>query len=459
MISTADNIGNGDYGRHPSPFSYVDPVLQVLQSPDPSYHLSTIEGFGDEVRQRFKKHLHEGARAPIRKTANGFSNDHGLDMRSIERLTGQMQEKLFSQEAPFSVAQAIEFLRKKNATVVTLILAVLRTAEAVEQRNLHPKNIEKLSQGQDEVSHIALPGEIEVGSDGYAIGSNHRWLYDNKALNYLRLIGGLPEITYDEVHSRGLYLFTEATQPTQFAHELTGYRNGISNEVKLIENKRVLEIGPGNGMDVDHFVDSGAEQVMVVDGSDFVLDRLRMRYRNSGLLKMEDGNPVQDSKVIVPGLGLDMHDALRHLKDQGELFDTIAAHSCFHYFDDKSTDSLLQALQVVIKPGGHLAFAVKAPGATLDGHGIKLFEDLNVHCNVSTPESCITDVRGRMWMNFDGQMRNFRSMDSWIQLLSPYFDVVRRTESDVVNYEAPGTSQKFYNFIARKKSIDLPTQI
>ncbi|MEQ1849858.1 MAG: class I SAM-dependent methyltransferase [Candidatus Peribacteraceae bacterium] len=460
MISASSTMGSGDNGRHSSLFHYVEPILETLSGPGKPYGLPVIEGYGDEIRDRLRGHLEGGARAPIRKTANDFSVVHSQGSRKIKRIVDRIQSELLTQEKPYSVQQAIDYLRQRNATVVTLVLAVLRAAEGVEQRNSNHHNIARLARGEDEVNSIALPGKIETGDDGYNIGENHRWLYDNKAWNYLRLIGAMPEITYDQVHSRGLYLFTNATQPTQFAHELTGYRNGPDNEVKLIEGKRILEIGPGNGADVDHFLASGAAQVQVIDGSEFVLDRLRARYQESGMLQYDGENrSIPHGRVIVPGFGMEMHDALRYMNDEQEQFDTITAHSCFHYFDDKGLSDLLKSAHAVLKPGGHLAFSVKAPGATLDGHGIKLFEHLKKHQDVEKPESVMTDVRGRMWMNFDGQMRNFRSMDAWVELLSSHFDVLRKTDSDVHNYEAPGRSQKFFNFIARRKEIDLPTQI
>jgi len=421
-------------------------------------HLGAMRGFGAEIADCFSKHCADETRAPVKRTANEFEIKNNVSSRAQMKATKQAASMLADHTKNSSIEEVIDFLNKQSATKAMLALSFLRSAESVEAKNIHPTNIRRLVEGEDEVTRLSLPGKMEQ-FDGYEIGSNHAWLYDNRVLNYLRFLGALPEIEYDELHKREMYLFTNNSDPTQFAHHLVDRDRISQNQVKIIQDKEILEIGPGNGADVELFVQNAAANVTVLDGSHFIIDRLQKRYRENGLLHSKD-NP--SGKVIVPNHGMDMRDALLHYQQQGKKFDTICAHSCLHYFDDEELQMLLVLLHDSLRQDGHLVFAVKAPGATMDGNGIKIFEKIEERIHLASDNSVretTQDVRGRMWVNLDGQTRNFRSIDAWDDLLQSRFTFLEKTESVIESYEAPGVSQQFFNFIYRRKETGLPLQV
>lgn len=334
-----------------------------------------------------------------------------------------------------------------EATSVEYANAFVQAARIMRARQGRRFDIKKLMEGEHDVSSLALPAGSDVQYRGEAVDRNHAFLHGNLAGdNYLRLIGAREEVEYDLLHQWNMYLFTNATRETQFAHHVAGYRNGPSNDVALIEGKDLLEIGPGNGADVRFFLDRGANSIHVVDGSPLIIERLK-RNRDTFPEDLK-------SRLSIPAEGEDMFDALRHFESENRSFDTVSAHSCIHYFDDERLLELLSLIHGRLRPDGHFAAAVKAPGATLDGNGILLYEDVlppsNPHLLKEEDEPSF--VRGRMWLNHDGQTRIFRSRRAWVRLLENYFDVVSQTEAKVENYETPGRSQTFYDFVCRAKT-------
>lgn len=271
---------------------------------------------------------------------------------------------------------------------------------------------------------------------------NQEWLIKNSYRNILREVGVLPPIDYDELHRSEMYCFTNSDLQTNFAVNIEKYRNGPFHKETLINGKEILTIGAGNGSDERFFSEHGAKSVETIEGSKFMVDRLQTREHKDTFHVPE--NPV------------DMLEALLKYKEEGRKFDTIYGHSVTHYFDKPKLKELLRLFLDCLKPEGYLAFAVKAPGAILDGNGIPLIvkeDERKRHGKV------IKDVEIRAFRNFDGQARYFRDEDSWTHILESVtnnegygLDVRSKTAFYVEDYESKGNKpQRFHYFVYRKE--------
>ncbi len=419
---------------------HLAPIHDRLETGTNQYPLSLISGIGSRTRELLEEEFEGDSRGfPLDRVVNQLRKDLDLDVKkkwSIGK-KGYGAELLRSK----SVLEFTDQLMKNGVSVSEYACSFVQ-ASAILYRQMQSRDaINRLIKGEHPINELSLPGTGMKHHHGI-LGAHHQFLAHNSSFNYLRLIGAKPEVPYDELHQREMYLFTNAKSPTQFATKVVGYRNGPDNQVTLVKGKDVLELGAGNGADIDLFLKDEASSVTVVDGSSYMLQRLKSRFEPMG------------GRVQFPydGEAMDMFDALGDYAAHKEKFDTICSHSSVHYFDDRRFEELLEKIHGCLRPNGHFAFAVKAPGATLDGNGIPLFDNsTTLQTTEKRHENRGEFVRGRMWLNYDGQTRIFRSAEAWKDLLSPYFDVVDLSISKVDNYEAPGTTQEFYNFVCKRK--------
>ena len=69
--------------------------------------------------------------------------------------------------------------------------------------------------------------EENISIDQLAMGEeNHVWLSHNVYLNWLRLLGVLDPIDYDEIHKRKMYLLTNSNSPTALLDFFINHKNG-----------------------------------------------------------------------------------------------------------------------------------------------------------------------------------------------------------------------------------------
>ena len=421
MPNETANTGN-------SMLSRIAPLRAVTEGMASNIHLRTVEGLGEEYRRLL---LRQGTDAPasLGAATEAMAELYGLPGEKID------QYGTLLREAP--VCDATRTMVEEGATSPLYLLAFVRAAEVEHRRRVTRKSMESALSGTHDVSSLALPGVTQEGEN------NHTFLLQNASKNYLRLPGIEPAIDYNELHERNMYRFTHSKTPNDFVNEVLAYRNGPRSTEKLIEGKDVLTLGPGRGRDEESMlVTGGAASVDMVEGSPYMLAKLE---------KIRRGLPRDlQEKFHVPSESQSMLAALKGFSAAGRTFDTVYCHSTIHYFDDETLDGLLQDIKFCLRPNGHLAIAVKAPGAVLDGNGIPLLREMETLSSSRGVEFGRELVRHRMWLNFDGQTRMFRDKEVWVELLQKHFAVPRVTEHSVERYETETQRpQTFYYFICK----------
>jgi hypothetical protein len=318
----------------------------------------------------------------------------------------------------------------QGANSALYMLAFVRASRLeYESRITRHELVRALNGEHPTTAPLVLPGKTLNGEN------NHTFLLRNTYRNYLRLIGVLPSIEYDELHSRGVYRFTNTQEPTNFFHTMNAYREKRQDK-GLFLNKRVLSLGPGRARDEQAMItQGGASSIEMIEGSPFMLGKMPS-------IQKELPEHLQ-SHFHIPLQPMNMLIGVKAYADIGERFDTVYCHSTLHYFDDTVLNGLLRDIQHCLQAKGRLVLAVKAPGAVLDGNGIPILEEQSWDGS-STAQ--------RMWLNFDGQMRSFRSKETWMQLLGKYFHIEQVTQYSVEHYETDiQRPQLFYYFVCRNK--------
>ncbi len=427
----------------------VGEIHQVLLEA-PSVSVQRIQMIGQEFHDRYQTLRGTTGTNAFDLAAQATAKSHKITQEQARADGAYLRDRPLLDATKALVASGVESRRYALSFVYAAVLQ--------DEKNRTMQSYQQLSDRTHAVSRLCLPGESEtvnlrVPRKGLAsmlpekkvaldVPSNHLFLLRNTRENWIRLLTGC-EIPYDDLHRRGMYLFTNRNESTPFAHEMVSYLNGPQHKTKLIENKTVLEIGAGNGADPEHYLKVGnAQSVTVLDGSEEIYDHLADRKAEL---------PERYAKKLELLQPLDMFEAFAQMQQQGRKFDTIVSHSSIHYFDDETLEKLFELIAASTKADGHFAFCVKAPGAMLDGNGISLINDSEPHQYKPDQEY----VRMRMWMNHDGQMRAFRSHERWEKLIGEHFRFMRRTEGNISDYETHGQGdQKFYTFICQPKNRD-----
>lgn len=416
-------------GGH-SMIAHIAPLRALTESMVSNIHLRAVEGLSEEFRRLLTRHSDPDFSASLGAANSVMASHYSLPADKIEQYGQLLREK--------SIHDATRDMVEEGATSALYLSAFVRAAQIEYQcRITHGSMEQALAGTHPNISPLALPGRVVDNENNYT------FLLQNTYKNFLRLPGIEPPIEYNELHERNLYRFTHSKAPNDFVQEILAYRNGPRSTEKLIEDKEVLTLGPGRGRDEECMATTGgAASVDMIEGSPYILPRLE---------KIRRGLPPElQDRFRVPSESLNMIDALKNIAEEGRKFDTIYCHSAIHYFDDETLDGLLADIKSCLKPNGHLAVAVKAPGAVLDGNGIPLLEDIETLSSSRGVDFVEQRVRHRMWLNFDGQTRMFRDQSVWVELLRKYFAVPRVTEHSVERYETDTQRpQTFYYFICK----------
>lgn len=441
--ATVDTISEQTTGTS-SMLDQILPIKEAIQGPSSAVCLDQLYSLVGEIRTLLKdNYLRERSFEQVTSTdlqgANGdMMRRHKVDTSSLEQYAGLLLKS--------PVLDRIrEFVRLKVNSALFLAIFI----EAARQRGdevITKGGRRKIREGTHALSKLALPGDLHSKEFPE---SNHMFLLLNEMRNWLRLIGLLPQIDYDELHRRHMYRFTDAEDPSKVSNEVLMYRNGPNNTQRLIYGKKVLTIGSGRGQDERLFAmdendgGGGAASVDMIEGSPYMVERLQA-------LQLSLPKALRP-KFRVPEAPQDMFVALREMATTGQKFDTIFAHSTLHYFDDATLRILLGLIRDCLEPEGHLTFAVKAPGAPLDGNGISLIKHEEEFGSSSGHLPQHVHVQNRMWLNTDGQTREFRDDRAWKVILEEFFEVKRSTTEVVDDYETLGVSQDFYYFTCKIK--------
>lgn len=285
---------------------------------------------------------------------------------------------------------------------------------------------------------------LENKTDDYVLKHrNHFRLLINSVANWLRIPGVHRGVSYDPLQKDRAYAFADRNVPNKCA---TNICDSLELHSLLIKGKDILTLGPGNGQDEKLFVLRGAKSVHMIEGSQFMVE--------TSLQKRWEELPVAlRGRFAVPAGADDMHVALEDMARRGAQFDTVYCLSVLHYDDDEKLDALLDLIKRCLRPGGHFANSIKAPGANLDrdGTGILLVNDVERLPADDGTES--ERVCCRMRLNHDGITRAFRDMEVWERKLDERFTHIQAIlvgSRTVEDYETFGQDpQKFLEFIYR----------
>lgn len=354
----------------------------------------------------------------------------------------------------------ISLLRGTMAAVQEGVNSQIYT-DAIIQKGRREKRLAErnLNQGTLSTKDLSLPGEEE---------ENHKWLEKNKYKNWGRLL--IPEgknfldlenIDYDELHRRGMYLFSNTDDIATFAKTAENYQNGPEGKMKIIEDKLVLTLGPGAGNDEEFFIGNGA-RIVSLEGSQFMRNKLREKFKGEGILSDELETILEENnekKWYLEEESPSFFEGMEKFAEQGIQFDTLYFHSAAHYFDKPTLKKFLKLAHKIIKPGGHIAGAFKAINATLDGEGIQLM-DKRVINKTDDPRYLFENDkqeaqetrREHGWLNPDGQTRFFRDPDVLHEIFEECGFKKRSRESRTVDdYETYGVNQEFDYYIYKKE--------
>lgn len=122
----------------------------------------------------------------------------------------------------------------------------------------------------------------------------------------------------------------------------------------FIKNKKIrtlLDIGCGGGRDSEYFSRRGLK-VTAVDVIVSEQQQEKLKSNNIQFIKSD----------------------IRNIKIKDNSFDVIYAHLSLHYFNNKTTDKILNILYKILKPGGYIFIKCKSTDDPLFGKG-KMIEN------------------------------------------------------------------------------------
>lgn len=127
------------------------------------------------------------------------------------------------------------------------------------------------------------------------------------------------------------------------------FANRVFLFLKNKKIKTILDLGCGSGRDSMFFTKKGFE---VVSLDIFI-------------------NASQQEKLKKAGIKF-MNKDIKNIKFKPKSFDVIYAHLSLHYFDDKTTDKVLNNLYNILKPGGYIFIKCKSTSDKFFGKGKKI---------------------------------------------------------------------------------------
>lgn len=211
---------------------------------------------------------------------------------------------------------------------------------------------------------------------------------------------------------------------------------------------RILEVGPGTGSDL-YFMGQqpGVTELTVVDINKSILDMTRDRLQKG----KQSGDIAQSVRIEIPEDPEDMFSFFERVSQKGERYDLVYGHSTFHYCDDRLFVLSLQQLAGCLNPDGHIAFCIKAPGATFESEGLQTYRDEH-QVQPKKDGGKATWKSGSI--NSDLSMRFFRHPEyikSLIKKEVSWLEFVQMTERVIFNYEhAHQGPQNFLGFVYRR---------
>jgi ubiquinone/menaquinone biosynthesis C-methylase UbiE len=146
----------------------------------------------------------------------------------------------------------------------------------------------------------------------------------------------------------------------QDRYGLTPCSFAVTAAAQLIpaSQKRVLDLGGGEGRDSVYFAKRGFE-TFCLDFSDKAISSCIKKAVNAGVTV----HPVR-------------HDIMQPLPFKDSYFDAVFAHLSLQYFDDETTTQTFKEIRRVLKTGGLLFIKVKATDDPLYGLGQKMENDV-----------------------------------------------------------------------------------
>lgn len=335
-----------------------------------------------------------------------------------------------------SLAHGIERLMKHTSLDAAALIAAFVEAARTGVETLTQAALKEVDQGVHTICQYSLPGQDK---------KNWHWLLRNAdCLNWLRAVGLLPQVRYDEVQRRRLYRHTETQQTTDFAdYVVTQFHHGA-----LVDDKDVISIGPGNAIDEESMLkDGNAASVEMIEASEYMVRRLRKKQADlPRKLRKRFIPPEQETDMVIA-----LHERSEAIRvGDKQAVDLVYSHSSLHYFDDPELLEILRHIKSCLKDGGHFACAMKLPGSIFDGVGIPVIRD-GEDVMVTTAGAHDRVLRGHMTLNPDGQTRNSRSGISIDALVHQAgFDVIESTTKLLQDFDVYGQKDPVHWLIARK---------
>lgn len=164
----------------------------------------------------------------------------------------------------------------------------------------------------------------------------------------------------------------------------------------------VLELGCGQGRDAMRLASAGHTV--------YALDRSHVAMRYAECSAVNDNVPLR----------LMTHDFSRKLPFQAESFDGVYAHLALHYFDEKTTQNIIDEIFRVLKPAGALYFTVRHCDDPLNGIGREL--DKTRYCQAGHVRRFFDDAfveHLMMRWNVEATETYFRSRESHREATNP----------------------------------------
>ena len=182
-------------------------------------------------------------------------------------------------------------------------------------------------------------------------------------------------------------------KPNLFAQEVLKY---------FPDRARVLELGAGQGQDTRFFAENGHE-VVSTDISDLALEESQSKL-----------TPELADKVRL--LKLNLEDDLPF--EDGE-FDVVYAHLSIHYFDEETTQRIIQEMHRVLRGGGVVA----------------------ILCNsTSDPEYDSGEAIEPNYFLIDGKKKRYFSVESLERLMGKYKKILLDNSGKTHKDEAKGVA-------------------
>jgi SAM-dependent methyltransferase len=291
---------------------------------------------------------------------------------------------------------------------------------------------------------------------------NQKWLLRNVAQNYLRLIGIMPEVPYDELWEREIYRFMVARNDEDLKNRSALVSELLDNDEKgklSLDGKTILDIGAGAGRDAIHLLmaNGNIERIVALDKSVEALKVMKAR------LTATDPGLSRKIRVIEVGMKKRIKNMVDR-KEKGEDYyhadmpkmpDVVIANSVMHRMDLKGFHDIALDILKLLSEDGVFAFGCKNTGGRFYRSGIIVSS---------------TGSKRRANYGLDGQIRFQRQFDTYDDILVDrksmsvieehngvyklyVFRPIDQKMASQDSYEIEGDIQKWIIFILKKVCV------